>query len=373
MTRPVPSAPRVLVIGAYDPTTPRTRQWFRLLELLGAEVDAHPTTTWDRDRVEASTGSPLALAGRLARGLLGAIWYLLRCPRPDVVVFCYPGHVDACVLGLVARLRRIPTVLDAFISLYDTVVSDRALHRPRSPIGIALRLLDTFACWSVGLVVCDTPQHADFFARLTRRSRDRFAVLWVGADESIYVPAPDPGDDAPILWYLTFIPLHGIETVLRAAALMTDDPRRFRLIGAGQARPAAESLIAELGLTNVEIVDPVPEAALTDEIARASICLGAFGTSAKTARVVPNKVFQCTAAARPVVTADTPALRGAYGDALVLVPPGDAAALAAALRGLRGEARRTVAAAGRAVFAEHYADAALIDELAAILTAATGR
>ncbi|MFM8972188.1 MAG: hypothetical protein ACKOOG_06025, partial [Actinomycetota bacterium] len=150
MTRPVPSAPRVLVIGAYDPTTPRTRQWFRLLELLGAEVDAHPTTTWDRDRVEASTGSPLALAWRLARGLLGAIWYLLRCPRPDVVVFCYPGHVDACVLGLVARLRRIPTVLDAFISLYDTVVSDRALHRPRSPIGIALRLLDTFACWSVG-------------------------------------------------------------------------------------------------------------------------------------------------------------------------------------------------------------------------------
>ena len=116
----------------------------------------------------------------------------------------------------------------------------------------------------------------------------------------------------------------------RAAALMADDPRRFRLIGSGQARPAAEALIAELGLTNVDLADPVAESELTGEIARASVCLGAFGTSAKTARVVPNKVFQCTAAGRAVVTADTPALRGAYDDALVLVPPGDPAALARA-------------------------------------------
>ena len=207
-----PSPRRVLVIGAYDPSTPRTRQWFRLLERIGAEVEARPTTRWDRDRVEASVGSPLAVAWRLVRGLFGACWYLARCPRPDVVVFCYPGHVDACVLGLVACMRGIPTVLDAFISLYDTVVSDRGMRKPWSPTGIALRLLDTLACWSVGTIVCDTPQHADFFARLTRRRRDRFAVLWVGADESIYAPGPDPGDDAPILWYLTFIPLHGIDT-----------------------------------------------------------------------------------------------------------------------------------------------------------------
>lgn len=368
------SAPRrVLVIGAYDPSTPRARQWFRLLEQAGAEVEAHPTTVWEGDRVEASSGSPVTVAWSLVRGLLGAVWFLARCPRPDVIVFCYPGHVDACVLGLVARLRGIPTVLDAFISLYDTVVSDRGLRRPWSPVGVALRLLDTLACWSVRVVVCDTPQHADFFAGLTHRARDRFAVLWVGADEAIYTPAPDPGDDGPILWYLTFIPLHGIETVLRAAALMGDDPRRFRLIGSGQARPAAEALIAELGLTNVELADPVPEAELTGEIARASVCLGAFGTSAKTARVVPNKVFQCTAAARPVVTADTPALRGAYGDALTLVPPGDPAALAAALRDLRGDARRAVAAAGRTVFAEHFSDAALVGDLVAVLDRAGAR
>ena len=93
-----------------------------------------------------------------------------------------------------------------------------------------------------------------------------------------------------------------------------------------------------------------------------------FGTSDKAARVVPNKVFQCAAAGRAVITARTPALTRAFGDALVTVPPGDAAALADAVRKLRGPARLAVAARARAVFEQRYSEAALADELALILT-----
>ena len=52
---------------------------------------------------------------------------------------------------------------------------------------------------------------------------------------------------------------------------------------------AAEQLARELGLTNIEFVAPVPESELPGEIARASICLGVFGTSDKAARVVPEQ------------------------------------------------------------------------------------
>src|SRR6185295_16412133 len=169
-----------------------------------------------------------------------AIRHLLTCKRPDLVVFLYPGHLDACLLGPIARLRRIPAVLDVFISLYDTVVMDRGLKSPRSPIALATRALDVLACWSVRCIVVDTPEHADFFARFTHRARSRFAVLWVGAEESRFVPADDPGDDGPILWYLTYIPLHGFDTVAHAAALLGDDGRTFRLVGAGQERTRAE-------------------------------------------------------------------------------------------------------------------------------------
>ena len=267
-------------------------------------------------------------------------------------MFLYPGHLDAVVLGPVARLRRIPTVLDVFISLHDTVIMDRGLRSQRSPMAFATRALDTLACWSVRCVVVDTPEHADFFSRFTQRECSHFAVLWVGAEEQRFVPGDDPGDDAPILWYLTYIPLHGFETVARAAAQLDadGDGRTFRLVGSGQQRAAAEKLARDLALTNLEFVEPVPESELPAEIAKSSICLGVFGTSDKAARVVPNKVFQCAAAGRAVITAATPAVVNAFGDALMTVPVGDAPALAEAIRKLRGPERLAVAARGRAAF-----------------------
>jgi glycosyltransferase involved in cell wall biosynthesis len=359
---------RVLVIGTFDPDTPRSRQWLRLLERLGCEVEVRNTGSWGTDRASQTASSAVQMLRDALRGLWPALRYLLTCKKPDVVVFLYPGHLDACVLGPIARLRRIPTVLDVFISLYDTVVSDRGLSSSRSPIAIATRALDTMACWSVRTIVVDTPEHAQFFSRFTRRSRRHFAVLWVGAEEARFVAEDDPGDDAPILWYLTYIPLHGFETVARAAALLTDDGRTFRLVGDGQQRAAAEALAKELGLTNIEFIAPVEESELRGEIARSSICLGVFGTSDKAARVVPNKVFQCAAAGRAVVTAATPAVQRAFGDALVTVPVGDHEALADALRDLRGPKRLAVAARARTVFDQRYSEAALADDLALILS-----
>jgi glycosyltransferase involved in cell wall biosynthesis len=356
------------VIGTFDPAMPRAAQWMRLLRRLECDVEVRSVPAWDPDRASKAAGSPLAMLPRVLKALPGLAWYLLRCERPDLVVFLYPGHFDACVLGPIARLRRIPAVLDVFISLYDTVVSDRELHGTRSPIALLTRALDTLACWSVIRVVVDTPEHGDFFARLTRRARRRFAVLWVGADESLYVAAPDPGDDAPILWYLTYIPLHGFETVARAAALLEDDERTLRLVGDGQDRPAAEALVRQLGLQNIEFVDRVPEPALADEIGQASICLGVFGTSDKAARVVPNKVFQCAAAGRAVITAATPAVETAFGDALVTVPVGDPSALAAAIRRLHGPARLAAALRARAAFVERFSDAALARDLEQVLS-----
>jgi len=91
--------------------------------------------------------------------------------------------------------------------------------------------------------------------------------------------------------------------------------------------------------------------------------LGVFGTGAKTARVIPNKVFQALACARPLVTADTPAVREllAHERDALLVPAGDPGALAAAVRRLAGDPslRRRLGAAGRATYEEHAAESVL--------------
>ena len=125
---------RVLVIGTFDPNTPRARQWLRLLERLECDVEVKNVGSWGTDRASATADSPMKMLLNAFWGLPIAIVHLLLCKRPAFVVFLYPGHLDATVLGPIARLRRIPTVLDVFISLHDTVIMDRGLRSERAAV-----------------------------------------------------------------------------------------------------------------------------------------------------------------------------------------------------------------------------------------------
>ena len=102
---------------------------------------------------------------------------------------------------------------------------------------------------------------------------------------------------------------------------------------------------------------------LPGEIQSAGCALGIFGTTAKAARVIPNKAFQALACGTPLVTADTEAARELLADGrdALLVPPGNAEALAAALRRLardRALADR-LAAGGRATYETHASERVL--------------
>jgi glycosyltransferase involved in cell wall biosynthesis len=95
----------------------------------------------------------------------------------------------------------------------------------------------------------------------------------------------------------------------------------------------------------------------------AGCALGIFGTSDKAQRVIPNKAYQALACGVPLVTADTPAARELLvdGESALLVPPGDAAALAGALRRLRDDERlaRRIGAGGLAAFRRHASEGVL--------------
>ena len=76
--------------------------------------------------------------------------------------------------------------------------------------------------------------------------------------------------------------------------------------------------------------------------------------------MIPNKAFQALACGTPLVTADTPAARELLRDeeSALLVPPGDAPALAAALRRLAadGELLRRLSIGGLAAYREHASE-----------------
>jgi glycosyltransferase involved in cell wall biosynthesis len=263
----------------------------------------------------------------------------------DVVIAPYPGYSSVPAGWVVARLRRAPFVLDAYLSLYETRVLDRAEVPRRSLRALAYRIVELVACHAADVVVIDTELDADYLAQRTHRDRRAFQVVPVAVDEeeAVFAPPPKPGRAMVALYYGNYIPLHGTEVIVGAAAELARQGSavEFELIGDGPARTAVEDALSRAGLANVRLIEPMPYASLLEHLRSADVCLGVFGASPKTARVIPNKVVDALAAGRPVVTADTPAVRArlGHGEGVVLVPPADPLALAAALTQLAADPR----------------------------------
>src|SRR3546814_9600881 len=112
-----------------------------------------------------------------------------------------------------------------------------------------------------------------------------------------------------VLFYGQFIPLHGVDTVIRAARLLRNEPVEWQIIGQGQVAPCIRAMLAEEPLPKLHWLEWVEYRQLKQFIAEAELCLGIFGTSEKAARVIPNKVFQIAAAGRTVITRDLAEIR----------------------------------------------------------------
>jgi glycosyltransferase involved in cell wall biosynthesis len=340
---------RALYFGTYERDYPRNAQVISALRRAGVEVDERNEPVWrggEQWRAGLRTAARIAAAqARLLRS--GAV-------DADVVLVGYPGHGDLDVARRVARDR--PVVFNPLVSLFDTLVADRARFGARSPAGRTLLWLDRHAFRSADLVVADTQANADYFAGLAGLGSGRIAACFVGAEERLFAPADCERAPATVLFVGKLIPLHGLETVLAAARLAPE--LRFRIVGDGQLR----ALLREPP-PNVEHVSWLPYDLLPGELRGAACALGIFGTSAKAARVIPNKAFQALACGTPLVTGDTPGAREllADGDSALLVPPGEPEALAEALTRLCGddELGRRIGEGGLAAYRAHASEEVL--------------
>jgi glycosyltransferase involved in cell wall biosynthesis len=318
------------------------------LRTAGVEVQEEHVAVWDdvRDGWSAGPGRALRLVAAEAR---------LFTRRPhgfDAFVVGYPGHLDMTAARRAAGGR--PVVFNPLVSLADTLVGDRGRFRQGSLPARVLERIDRHAFRSADLVVADTDAHAGFLAQLV--GRDDIAVCFVGAEERLFRPGWQPQAPFTALFVGKLIPLQGVETILAAARAAPE--LGFRIVGSGQLDP----LLAELP-PNVAHVPWVEYQRLPDEIRAAGCALGIFGTTPKALRVIPNKAFQALACGAPLVTADTPAARERLTDEenALLVPPGDPAALTAAIRRLAADAdlARRVGAAGRALYERRAGEAVL--------------
>jgi glycosyltransferase involved in cell wall biosynthesis len=349
------------LFGHYDPHYARNRILVKALRRAGASV--LPIT--DQRRF-------LSRTPRLARSAVRA--------RLDAILVGFPGHSDVPTAKVVALAKSVPLIFSTLTSLWETSVLDRRNVSPSSIRSWRYRITDWLSCSLANTVWLDTKAHIDWFAQQYRIPTAKFRRVWVGADDEVMRPGArsGPREQFTVFFYGTFIPLQGIEHIVGAASIVRRENSqiRFMLCGGGQTYAAVRGMAKRLALDNIEFLPRRPPTKLSELMAESDVCLGIFGSGEKSQRVIPNKVFDALACARPVITGDTPAARECliHGENAWLCRTGDPNALAAAvLESSEGEAARArIAGAGHELFKRQFSLDALARDLPPLIHEALG-
>jgi glycosyltransferase involved in cell wall biosynthesis len=170
----------------------------------------------------------------------------------------------------------------------------------------------------------------------------KIEVVHYGTDTELFAPAPEPtARPVPVVVCVaSFEEVKGHEHLLRACALLVEEGLELtcRLIGDGPLRPRIESLVRELGLEDLVVLEGRRR---REEVAgllrEADVAVTpSVPTPQGDREGMPLALIEAMASGVPVIASDIsgiPELVVHEGNGL-LVPPGDVAALRAALRRL---------------------------------------
>jgi glycosyltransferase involved in cell wall biosynthesis len=353
------SGTRVCYFGRYDPHNLRNAITSKCLARAGAEI----VPIWDDRHLLVRTPA------LIERGRRAAI---------DVVVVPFHAHSDVFAARLVARYHRAPVIFDPLTSRYEERVIDRRLVAPDSLLGRWYRATDKGGCRAADCVLLETGAQIQYFVDTFRIPPSKCRRVWHGADDEIMRPRTDVDMSARTAQFTLFFdsrysPLHGSEQIVDAAALLERrrESVRFVVAGGGQTYASVRAQAERLGVGNIEFRDPVPYAELPSLMALSDACLGTFGTSDRARRVIPYNVFDGLAAAKPVLTADTPAIREALvpGQDIATCASGSPEDLADAIARLKRhhDDRRAIAANGHRVFRKRFSLNAIAADLVHIV------
>ncbi|MES3005139.1 MAG: glycosyltransferase [Patescibacteria group bacterium] len=229
----------------------------------------------------------------------------------EVMVVGYPGFQAMILARLITRK---PIVFDAFVSIYDSMVMDRGLIKKGSLRALYFWCLDKISLTLADFILFDTNEHIKYVSKEFGIKESKFKRILVGADTSLFYPREKKQNSYfKVLLYGHFIPLQGIEYVVRAAKILDEHADIvFDIIGDGQEKKNILNLASTLNIKNVDFVGNLSIEQLAERVGQADVCLGIFGKTDKTKRVIPNKVYECVSASKPVITADTPAIREVF-------------------------------------------------------------
>jgi glycosyltransferase involved in cell wall biosynthesis len=227
----------------------------------------------------------------------------------------YPGQVDVFIARILANLRNKPLVWDVFMSLY-LIAKERKLDQKKGTSVYLIRKIEAKALKKPDLLIQDTAEYVKWFQKEYDIQPERFRLVPTGADNRIFKPLPTSKPDDGlfhVLYYGTFIPNHGVMHIVKAAQQLRDEEEIiFDMIGDGPERKKAEEFVENNNLNTVHFQDWMEQEKLVEVINSADICLGAFGDTPQSLMTVQNKIYECMAMGKVIITGESPAVRNGF-------------------------------------------------------------
>jgi glycosyltransferase involved in cell wall biosynthesis len=289
---------------------------------------------------------------------------LAATPRSRWVLVEYPTLFGALPAVVVARLRGQRVVVIVADLWVDAIVEIGTLSD-----GGLVALLRRLERWMLRRATAVTAVTEGVRDALVAKGVDPARLVWLpnGADTEMFRPGTaDPAlrrrlgvaeDEHVFLYAGTHGYVHGLDVVLDAAVLLSDEPVRFVLVGDGSEKAALRARAERLHLDNVQFLDPVSPEEVAELLRVATGALATVRAGDAYRAIRSAKAIPAMASGRAVVYSgddEGSRLVAEIGAGLV-VPPEDPVRLAEAVRALVAdpELRERLGEAGRRWVVEH--------------------
>ena len=229
----------------------------------------------------------------------------------DVMILGYPGQFDVFLARIICALKKKPLVWDVFMSVY-LVAIERKLDGFRNSAVNMLKRIEKQALDIPDLLLQDTRQYVDWFLDTYGIKFHRFKLIPTGADDSIFRPlehVESKKNRFRVLYYGTFIANHGLDHIVDAVKILSDDDAiEFLFIGEGPEKERIVKLAESEELRNATFMGWCSQAELVQHIGTADVCLGAFGSTPQSLMTIQNKIYECMACGKAIITGTSPAV-----------------------------------------------------------------
>lgn len=226
--------------------------------------------------------------------------------NPEHYILGFRGYEIFWIVRIIVAGKIL--IFDHMMSPYDSLLNETKSIKKNSIFDKLIFFYEKKVLQYSDIILTDTVLHKNFFVNLFKLEPEKIIAIPVSADEVIFRQKDNFNRKRDknffnVLFYGSFLPLHGIKIILKAAYLLRDLSIKFTIIG-GENRSLIDfyRIKKNLKLNNVNHIKWVPLDQLPGKIEMTDIFLGGpFGNTGQAKRVITGKTFQSLAMAKTVI------------------------------------------------------------------------